>query len=142
MDDKYECHIEHQFDVYCIKVIKNASIDLARRDSKRVRNEFFLEDIRFSDREMDFRSDDEESGKIFYKLKNRFITKEMLSQAINRLSDESSSVINLYYYEDFNDAQIGKTLNISRRLTTYKRNSALKKLKEYLEEENEKEKTE
>ena len=141
MDENYERHIEHQFDVFCMKVIKNTSIDITRRESKRIKNEVFLEDIAAPGRERLLSSENNESEKIFYRLKNRVFTKEMISKAISRLPNESSNVINLYYFEEFNDAQIGKRLNISTRLTTYRRNRALKKLKEYLEEENEKEKT-
>ena len=141
-NDIDELRIERQFDTYCMKVIKAACNEICRRNSRRIENECFLEDMHPSEREWILRDDSQEKEETFYRIDSRYYSKEMLDKALQKLTDEENDLLDYYYCQDMTDSEIGRILNITRRLATYRRNRVLEKLKRILEEENEKHQTE
>jgi len=61
-----------------------------------------------------------------YTINEKTVSRDDLQEIIQSLPSNKREVVLLYYFEGFNDAEIGKILNLSRRLVTYRRNSALK----------------
>ena len=62
------------------------------------------------------------------------ITDERLYKAFNLLPDKQQKILYLAYVMDLKNVEIAKELNISKQAVTKARNTALNKLRKYLEE--------
>ena len=138
-DDSCRDRIEHQFDAYIMKLIRNAGKDRRKKDAYRSRNEFFFEDLDHSKKQRYLNQQDRKPDTELFKVKGRIYSSDMIHEAIGRLSEDQVKIIGLSYFEDMTDEQIGNIMNASRRLTTYRRNRALEIIRKYLEEEHEEE---
>ena len=139
-DDSGRNRIEHQFDAYIMKVIRNAGRNRLKKDAYRSRNEFFFEDLDQSGKQRYLNQQDRKPDTELFKVKGRIYSSDMIHEAIGRLSEDHEKIIGMSYFEDMTDEQIGNIMNASRRLTTYRRNKALEIIRKYLEEEYEEEK--
>ena len=130
----YESRIQRQFNSYCKKTISNYARDLKRKNAERYEKEYHIEDLPIHERErIEFRNLPDEDGPEIYLADGMVLTKEDLKKAMEILPEKSINIIQLHYYSNLTDSEIGELLNLPRRTATYKRNRALDLIRDYLE---------
>ncbi|HII3974559.1 RNA polymerase sigma factor [Enterococcus faecium] len=118
--------IQHQFDAYCKKVLRNEAKSIRKRNANIKDNEEPLADSnegRYSQTHFD------EQDVYFLFGMEILISDQKLSAAIDQLSEIRRKIILLYYFAGFNDAEIGKILNMSTSGIWYQRKKAVEQLK-------------
>ena len=121
-----EKSIQHQFDAYCKKVLRNEAKSIRKRNANIKDNEEPLADSnegRYSQTHFD------EQDVYFLFGMEILISDQKLSAAIDHLSEIRRKIILLYYFAGFNDAEIGKILNMSTSGIWYQRKKAVEQLK-------------
>ena len=126
--------ISHRYDAYIKTVLKNFRTDYIRKNRDRWENECFIEDLPFSRKESLMGRKGDSDGEAFLRVNDRNYTKERIEEAIRLLPRKCSVVITLHYYRDLSDSKIGKMLGLAQKGGNYRRNEALKLLREMLEE--------
>lgn len=135
MDYSKETHIQRLFDSYCKKVLSNEAKDINRKRRKENEHRIELDNI-YSYHINDFLSDNVEN-----KIIDSFVygTSEIslgLEKAIKSLDRLSQKIVYLYYFENYNDREIGEFLDFSVGGIWYRRTRAIEKLREYLGRSN------
>ena len=121
-----EKSIQHQFDAYCKKVLRNEITSIRKRNTNIKYNEEPLTDStegKYSQTHFD------EQDVYFLFGMEILISDQKLSAAIDQLSEIRRKIILLYYFAGFNDAEIGKILNMSTSGIWYQRKKAVEQLK-------------
>ncbi|HFR4293294.1 TPA: RNA polymerase sigma factor [Enterococcus faecium] len=121
-----EKSIQHQFDAYCKKVLRNEAKSIRKRNTRIKDNEEPLNDVnggKYPQTNFD------EQDVYFLFGMEILISDQKLSAAIDQLSDIRRKIILLYYFADFNDAEIGRILNMSTSGIWYQRTKAVEQLK-------------
>ena len=127
----HEEHIQHSFDAFCKKVLRNEARDyqdaLARKRNREVYfselpvevlEQFAVRDTYFTD------------SRTFEVIGHSVcIDDETLAEAISALPVDRRDFILLSYFLDMSDAEIANALNMVRRSVAYRRTSTLKLLK-------------
>ena len=127
----HEEHIQHSFDAFCKKVLRNEARDyqdaLARKRNREVYfselpvevlEQFAVRDTYFTD------------SRTFEVIGHSVcIDDETLAEAISALPVDRRDIILLSYFLDMSDAEIANVLNMVRRSVAYRRTSTLKLLK-------------
>lgn len=131
-------HIQHSFDAFCKKVLRNEARDyqdaLARKRNREVYfselpvevlEQFAVRDTYFTD------------SRTFEVIGHSVcIDDETLAEAISALPVDRRDIILLSYFLDMSDAEIANVLNMVRRSVAYRRTSTLKLLKNLMGGEN------
>ena len=136
MDIKaYQKQIQHQFDAYCKKVLRNTVRDIYRRMKRLAEREISLSEFPENGAGivavMDYYFAEErqfEALGLDVAIKN-----ELLAEALRLLPERQQKIIMQYYFLGMSDRAIGEETDTQRSTICYQRNSALKKLKEILE---------
>ena len=121
-----EKSIQHQFDAYCKKVLRNEITSIRKRNTNIKYNEEPLTDStegKYSQTHFD------EQDVYFLFGMEILISDLKLSTAIDHLSEIRRKVILLYYFAGFNNTEIGKILNMSTSGIWYQRKKAVEQLK-------------
>ena len=121
-----EKSIQHRFDAYCKKVLRNETKSIRKRNISITDNEKPLTDSnegKYSQTHFD------EQNVYFLFGMEILISDQKLSAAIDHLSEIRRKVILLYYFAGFNDTEIGKILNMSTSGIWYQRKKAVEQLK-------------
>ncbi len=121
-----EKSIQHQFDAYCKKVLRNEITSIRKRNTNIKYNEEPLTDStegKYSQTHFD------EQDVYFLFGMEILISDQKLSTAIDHLSEIRRKVILLYYFAGFNNTEIGKILNMSTNGIWYQRKKAVEQLK-------------
>lgn len=58
------------------------------------------------------------------------IDKIILQENINQLNEQDRQIIILYYWWGYRDSEIGEIMSLSQQLVNYRRNKAIKQLRE------------
>jgi len=58
------------------------------------------------------------------------IDKIILQENINQLNEQDRRIILLYYWWGYRDSEIGEIMSLSQQLVNYRRNKAIKQLRE------------
>ena len=58
------------------------------------------------------------------------IDKIILQENINQLNEQDRQIILLYYWWGYRDSEIGEIMSLSQQLVNYRRNKAIKQLRE------------
>lgn len=61
-------------------------------------------------------------------------TNQKLYTAIDTLDEADRDIISLYYFEEFTERQIGTVLDMKQKTVNNHKNSSLKKMRTFLEE--------
>ncbi len=61
-----------------------------------------------------------------------YIENMILEESLGELDEQEHQIILLYYWWGYCDAEIGKILDESQQIINYRRNRALKKIKNFL----------
>ena len=127
--------IQHQFDCFCKKILREEKIDYQRKLISQNDKE-----ILFSD--MTQKQIDELSATDTYPSdKTRFLVKEfevliendLLAEALSSLPETSRDIVLLSYFLEISDTDIAEMLNMVRRTVQYRRTSSLSKMKKHME---------
>ncbi|EJU90735.1 RNA polymerase sigma factor, sigma-70 family [Enterococcus faecalis ERV103] len=121
-----EKSIQHQFDAYCKKVLRNEITSIRKRNTNIKYNEEPLTDStegKYSQTHFD------EQDVYFLFGMEILISDQKLSTAIDHLSEIRRKVILLYYFAGFNNTEIGKIFNMSTSGIWYQRKKAVEQLK-------------
>ncbi|BDW38354.1 sigma factor-like helix-turn-helix DNA-binding protein [Enterococcus faecium] len=121
-----EKSIQHQFDAYCKKVLRNEAKSIRKRNTRIKDNEEPLNDV--NEGKYPQTNFDEQDVYFLFGMEI-LISDQKLSAAIDQLSDIRRKIILLYYFADFNDAEIGRILNMSTSGIWYQRTKAVEQLK-------------
>ena len=126
--------VEHQFDSFCKKVLRDEHRDIMRGLKRKGNIEILF-------CEMTQKQFDELVTKDKYKSDmNKFmacgfeveIESVLLAEALSALSEQSRDIVLLSYFLDMSDPEIAKALNMVRRSVQYQRSASLNKLKKYI----------
>lgn len=121
-----EISIQHQFDAYCKKVLRNEAKSIKKQNARIKENEESLN-----------KSNECKYTQIHCYMQDIYflfgmeilISDQKLSTAIDQLSDVKRKIILLYYFVGFNDTEIAKIFNMSTSGIWYQRTKAIKQLK-------------
>ena len=130
----HEAHIQHTFDAFCKKVLRNEARDYLDEITRRRKREISMSELpapvmeQLSTYDSYFKAD-----KTFDVLDHAvYIENDELAEAVAALPVEKRDVILLSYFLDMSDYEIARKLNVERRAVTYRRTSTLKLLKELM----------
>lgn len=133
--------IRCQFNAYCKNAIRNKARNLRKEYARRSEKESFIEELSQLRKDKLFlREAIPENEEAYYSVNGMVISNNELKRIIESLPKSRSETIILYYYGNLNDSQIGKKLNISRRLANYRKNRGLDDIYRILIEEHSNEK--
>ena len=134
-EDRIQFLLRCQFNAYCKKAIANRAAELKRNSSRRWTSELYFENLSPAEQEsiqvIDEVIDD---GIRYYYVAGRTISSDLLLKAIESLPDNKQTVINLYFFDEMTEMEIAELLKIPRASVGYRKDSSLKKIKQYLEE--------
>lgn len=142
MSEEYEIAFDRAFRNYCLAVLRNAAIDIYRRE-KRDRERFVqLDDVVDLPKYQEYLSYNEKfdaNSGIRQTFSILGVTLEfyddILFRALNLLSEEQRQIVLLYYCLDNSDASICSILGMNSRSTVqYHRKIAIDRLKAYMNE--------
>lgn len=127
--------VEHQFDTLIKKVLAGEAKNLKAAIAKQKTREVNFSELSNSLVE-NFGICDEHLCEYFSFEVNGFdiaIKNELLAEAVIHLSERKRNIILMSYFLDMNDYEIAELLNIVRSTVTYHRETALAKIKKYME---------
>ena len=137
MDSK-EKRIANQFGSFCVRVLKNKSLNIDKANSLNDDSIKSLVDLT-RDEFLNIAQYDKyfEHDHIFNVSERSVIVKsDLISAALCKISEDHRNIILLSYFLELSDYEIGKIFNMVRRSVTNKRRAALKKLKKIIETED------
>ena len=128
----YKEHIQHTFDSYCKKVLKNEAINIQKQYKRQCKRE--LSFFNLSKQELSILAvNDEYLFEYHYFEVLDFeicIRNESLAKYLKDLSKEKQKIILMYYFLGMTDKEIAEKMNLVRRTVQYKRTIILKELKQ------------
>lgn len=120
--------VQHKFDSYCKKVLRNEAMNIRKRIS-RVRKK----EIPFNP-EIDYLHllNDQVNAELYVVCGIEIpISNEKLAEAIDGLTDLERKIILLYYLAGFNDQEIARIINMSTSGVWYKRKKTISDLNKW-----------
>ena len=133
----HEEHIQHSFDRYCKKVLKEEAIDIQRVLRRRSEREVTFSSM--SERELAELAVMDEYFKDAYVFdvhgESVGVTDCDLAEALSELPADRRDIVLMSFFFDMTDREIAELLNMARRTVAYKRTSSLQELKKLLESE-------
>ena len=127
----FQNRIEHQFDGYCRKVLKNSLRTLLAERRRRSSREIPLEPT-------DIDSLYSETRLIHSHQLDQWtsaLLDDLIAEAIRSLDDEQRTIVLRYYFLGRSDYQIADEMDMVRRTVSRRRMKALSALKDYLNKE-------
>lgn len=126
---------EMAFDAFCKTLIRNESINAHKEYARRAKREVSLSSLSPDEWNMLSHCDKERSisERFFAQGQSVDVSDAALSNALHFLPPIHREVILLSYFLELSDVEIGQLLKVDARTVGYRRKSALKKLREYLE---------
>ena len=121
-----ENSIQHQFDAYCKKVLRNEAKNIRKQKARIKKNEEpldYVSESKYPQPEYEYKSS--------YLLLGMeiLVSDPKLSLAIDALSEMKRKIVLLYYFAGFNDKEISEILNMSTSGIWYQRTKAIEQLK-------------
>lgn len=130
----HEAHIQHTFDAFCKKVLRNEARDYLDEITRRRKREISFSELpvevmeQLSVCDSHFR-EDRTFGVLDHTV---YIENDELAEALAALPDDKRDIILLAYFLDMSDYEIADVLNMVRSSVAYRRTSTLKLLKELM----------
>ena len=127
--------IQHQYDALVKKILKGEANSYCRELARRATREVYFSELSENELSQLFTIDEYESEYFRFQISgfNIIVKNELLTEALNTLSEKKRSIVLLSYFLDMSDAEIGELLNVVRTTVFRHRKSALAKIKQYLE---------
>ena len=134
--------VEHQFDSFCKRVLKNEARDSYDRIKCRSKKETLFSEL--TQKEIDeLISSDKCPSLISSFIVQGFeveIENELLADAILVLPEQCRDIVLMSYFLEMNDKEISDMLKTVRRTVQYQRTSSLRKIRKYMEEQTDEKK--
>jgi len=142
MSEEFEIAFDRAFRNYCLAVLRNAAIDIYRREKREKERFVPLNDIIDTPKYQEYLSYNEKfdaNSSIRQTFTVLGVTLEfyddILFRALNLLSEEQRQIVLLYYCLDNSDSSICSILGMNSRSTVqYHRKIAIDRLKAYMNE--------
>lgn len=134
--EQFQRYQEETFDAFCKAVIRNESANAHKEMDERAEKEIpfsclspsDLQSITTVDVYRPYRKKYHVRGNIVY------VYDPTLGEILQHISPQRREVILLCYFLGFNDSEIGRLLHIDHKTVDYRRNAALQRLRELLED--------
>lgn len=134
-EQQFQTYQEQTFDAFCKKVIRNESANAYKELARRAEREVSLSSL--SSKEMQSLATMDSYHpycKVFHVHGNTVkVYHPMLGEILQYISPQRREIILLCYFLDYTDTEIGRMLSIDHKSVNYRRDAALKRLKELLE---------
>lgn len=127
--------IQHSFDAYCKRLVRNKARDIQRENTRQGEHEVSLSELTQWDLQ-NFQHIDHysfERRKFIVLNTTVEIENESLGKALDTLSPERRDIILSAYLLGMTDDEIAKELHLHRSTVQYRRTSTLKELRKLLE---------
>ncbi len=132
----FQNRIEHQFDGYCRKVLKNSLRTLLAERRRRTSREIPLEP---TDIDSLYSASDAPETRLIHAHQldqwTSVLLDDLIAEAIRSLDDEQRTIVLRYYFLGRSDYQIADEMDMVRRTISRRRLKALSALKDYLNKE-------
>ena len=126
--------VEHQFDSFCKKVLREERRDIIRALKHRSENEILF--CEMTPKEIDeLMTVDKYCADMYKFLACGFeveIESDLLAEALSKLPVKSRDILLLAYFLDMSDVEIANVLDVARSTVQYQRITSLTKLKKYM----------
>ena len=131
----YHERIQHQFDAYCKKVLRNAVRDIYKRLSRLAEREISLSEFPESGANIsavmdEYFQEEQEFEALGFSIA---VKSELLAEALRLLPERQRDIIMGYYFLGMSDRAIGEESDTRRSTVSYQRKVSLQKLKQILE---------
>jgi RNA polymerase sigma factor (sigma-70 family) len=127
-------HIEHQFDSFCKRLLKNEAKDYRRGLQYRSVHEVLFSEM-FKKEIDELMTMDRYESDIYKFLACGFefeIESDLLAAALSKLPVKSRDILLLSYFLDMSDVEIANALGMARSTVQYRRSTSLNQLKKYM----------
>lgn len=126
--------IEHQFDSFCKKLLKNETRNHLKEINRRHKNEIFFSEMTKKKLNQLITIDkyDTDRSKFTVCEFEIKIENDLLAEALLMLNEKNRDILLLSYFEGMSDTEISIILKMIRRTVQYRRTSSLNKLNEYM----------
>ena len=133
----HEQDIEHIFDRYCKKVLKEQNIDLQREEKRRGEREVTFSSLSAQEMASLAVADKYFMDEYVFDVLGESVgvSDGDLAEALTALPADRRDIVLMSFFFDMTDAEIAARLNMARRTVAYQRTSTLKELKKYMESE-------
>lgn len=135
-EQEFHTYQEQSFDAFCKAVIRNESINTHKQLAARAEKEIQLSALSSNEIGKLYSEDVYKTfRKIFYVRNIPIIVYDkVLAESLQHLTPPRRDVILLFYFLDYNEAEISRLLHIAKPTVTDRRLSALRKLRKYMED--------
>ncbi|OQO83594.1 RNA polymerase subunit sigma-70 [Enterococcus casseliflavus] len=140
MGDSRETHIQHAFDSFCKKVVRNEALNIQKKYARFSQRQISMEILEQQGLETEFYYSDPsfDDGDIFVVLGIKIsISNERLASAIEKLTSVRQKIILMSFFIGLNDREIGEIIGKSLGSVWYQRQEALEDLGEFLDDDYE-----
>ena len=136
--EEYKEHIEYTFAAFCRVVLYNAAMtayhDFERKRKREVSLEYLISETSFEPFTTDTYFEQYDQPTVFTaKGQEIVVTSKRLADALLKLTEQRRTVLFLYFFFGYTDAQIGKKYGRSRSTANYWKLAALKQLRKEME---------
>jgi RNA polymerase sigma factor (sigma-70 family) len=126
--------VEHQFDSFCKKVLREEHRDIMRGLKRKGNNEILF--CEMTQEQMDelvtmdkYKTDLNKFTVCGFEVE---IESDLLAEALSTLPEKSLNIILLSYFLDMSDVKIANVLDVARSTVQLQRSTSLNKLKKYM----------
>jgi len=131
----YHERIQHQFDAYCKKVLRNTARTIYRNLARQAEREISLSSFPENGANVaavmdEYFQEEREFEALGFAVA---IKSELLAEALRLLPERQRDIIMSYYFLGMSDRAIGEDSDTRRSTVSYQRKVSLQKLKEILE---------
>ena len=131
----YHERIQHQFDTFCKKVLRNTARDIYNRMARQSAHEISLSEFPEHGASIaavmdEYFQEEQEFEALGF---NIAVKSELLAEALRLLPERQCDIIMGYYFLGMSDRAIGEESDTRRSTVSYQRKVSLQKLKEILE---------
>lgn len=115
MDNSFESHLQHTFDSYCRKVVRNEARNIEKHHARERKHKTSLDYLPSEKRDSLFYFDHNVTNSEIFVIDGMSIevSNDNLIEAIKLLSENLREIILLYYFVGLNDREIGERYNLS-----------------------------
>lgn len=133
--EEFHAYQEQTFDAFCKAVIRNESVDAHRELAAKARQEVSMSALS-ADKLLSLSAEDTYNlyRKTYY-VGNSIVhvCDPMLGEALQFIPPQRRNILLLFYFLGYSEPQIGRLLGISTSTVHYRRDAALRRLRELLE---------
>lgn len=128
--------LQHQFDVFCYKVLVGESIDCLREYGRRAEMESLFSEMGIEELNQLYVTDEYPSehhhfSSLGYDIA---IKNALLGEALSALPIRNRDILLMYYFLDLSDEEIGELIGVYRTTIHYHRKNALNLIRDFIME--------